>query len=105
MEYAIALINEIPSKHNGDMQTALKILQYVAYKQPDSPWVYRNLAIAYGKLGDLVRSNLMLAEEAVLMQNYVEAKKFIYNAKKYYRKDKKLLLKIEDLEKIIDEKN
>ena len=105
LEYAIALINETFSKHNGDMQTALKILQYVAYKQPDSPWVYRNLAIAYGKLGDLVRSNLMLAEEAVLMQNYVEAKKFIYNAKKYARKDKKLLLKIEDLEKIIDEKN
>jgi hypothetical protein len=35
----------------------------------------------------------------------VEEKKFIYNAKKYATKDKKLLLKIEDLEKIIDEKN
>ena len=66
--------------------------------------VYRNLAIAYGKLGNLGYSNLMLAEEAILLQNYVEAKKFIYNSKKYVTKDQRLLLKIEDLEKIIDEK-
>ena len=105
LEYAVALINEPDSKNNGDMQAALNILQYVAYKQPNSLWVYRNLAIAYGKLGDLARSNLMLAEEAILLQNYTEAKKFIYNAKKHATKDKKLLLKIEDLQKIINEEN
>jgi predicted Zn-dependent protease len=103
-EYAVALINDVSSKNNGDMQIALKILQYVAHKQPNSPLVYRNLAIAYGKLGNLGYSNLMLAEEAILLQNYVEAKKFIYNSKKYVTKDQRLLLKIEDLEKIIDEK-
>lgn len=105
LEYAVALINDSASKSNGDMQVALNILQQVAHKQPNSPWVYRNLAIAYGKLGDLARSNLMLAEEAILFQNYNEAKKFIYNAKKYATKDKKMLLKIEDLQKVVDEQN
>ncbi len=105
LEYAVALINDASSKSNGDMQVALNILQQVAHKQPNSPWVYRNLAIAYGKLGDLARSNLMLAEEAILFQNYNEAKKFIYNAKKYATKDKKMLLKIEDLQKVVDEQN
>jgi predicted Zn-dependent protease len=103
LEYAIALINDNSGKSNSELQEAVKILQSIVYKQLDSPLIYRNLAIAYGKLGNLAYSNLMLAEGAILQNNYSEARKFIYNAKKYAKNDKKVLLKIEDVQRALDE--
>ncbi len=105
LEYAIALINYATRKQSLELNEAIAILHSVAYKQPDNPLVYHNLAIAYGKLEKLDYSNLMLAQEAVLQNNYTEAKKFIYNAKKYATNNKKMLLKIEDVEKLMDHDN
>lgn len=98
VEYAIAIINNKNENQKSALNEAISILQSATYKQPASPWIYRNLGIAYGKLGNLAQSNIMLAQSAILQNNYSEAKKFIYNAKRYAKNDPKTLSKIEDME-------
>ncbi|NRA73177.1 MAG: M48 family metalloprotease [Rickettsiales bacterium] len=108
IDYAIVLIhasklykdqNQKKSVLNRSIVILNKILS-IPYQK--SPYIYRNLAIAYGSLGELGYSNLMLAEEAILLHRYKDAKKFIRIAKKYVGKDDKLKLKIEDVSKFIN---
>jgi predicted Zn-dependent protease len=70
-----------------------------------SPYIYRNLAIAYGELGKIGYSNLMLAEEAILLRKIPDAKKFIAMARNYSSKDVKLKLKIEDISNSLEKYN
>lgn len=101
LEYAIALIHGAGIGNKAQLHDSVAILKIISSRESDNPFIYRNLGLAYGKLGDLARSNMMLAEAAILQNNYSEAKKFIYNAKRYATKDKRMLLRIEDIERTI----
>lgn len=102
LEYVSVLVNYNGKVSKEELQNAVDLLQRASIKQRNNPWIYRNLGIAYGKLGDLAQSNLLLAQAAILQNNYSEAKKFIYNAKKHVKNNPKILLHIEDLERQIE---
>ena len=108
IDYAIVLITT--SKLHKNVNKRKKILNeaiIILNKALDipyqrNPYLYRNLAIAYGSLGKMGYANLMLAEEAILLQRNENAKKFIEIARNYAGKDAKLKLKIEDVSKSFD---
>lgn len=62
-EYARVLI-ESPAP--GDLEKAIEQLKFALSRESKYPSGWRNLGIAYGRLGDTGRSSLALAEEALL---------------------------------------
>ncbi len=87
LEYAVALINaavKIDDKVKSAeyYKKAISQLNEVIISQPQNPWAFRNLAIAYGRVGQIGASNLMLAEEALLYDDIEKAEMFINLAKK-----------------------
>jgi len=101
-EYGLALINSSDmykdkSKREDHLRQGIVFLEASLVDGFDNPSVYRTLAMAYGKLGDLGYSNLMLAEEAMKQHKYSDAKKFIKVAEKYSENRSGLKLKIEDI--------
>lgn len=107
-DYAIVLIHASKlykdqiQRENALNKAVVILNKILAVPYQKSPYIYRNLAIAYGNLGRLGYSNLMLAEEAILLHRYGDAGKFIEIAKKYAGKDAKLKLKVEDVSKFIN---
>lgn len=104
VEYAIALLNmanleESYVQKQKMLKESISLLKIVASGPLKSPYIYRQLATAYGKIGDLGNSNLMLAEEALIYHRIVDVRHFLSVAKKYVGNDKKLKLKLDDIEK------
>jgi predicted Zn-dependent protease len=101
-DYAIMLIDSSDPSNDKDrasIQEAIAMLNEPSvFTRQKNPYIYRKLAVAYGKLGLLGYSNLMLAEEALLLQKESEAIKFLKSAKHYADSDSKLQLKIDDIE-------
>lgn len=110
-EYAVTIVNSLDlmtSKQSKEeaLTKVINLLNAGASKDFKNPYVYRNLAIAYGKLGDLANSNLMLAEEALEYGRTDEARRFALQAQKYPAPNARVKLKIEDLLKALhDGKN
>ncbi|MBP9791773.1 MAG: M48 family metalloprotease [Rickettsiales bacterium] len=105
-EYAVVLVNSSNeakgSSKNIILEESIVILNKVLNSRlNNNPYVYRQLAIAYGKLGKLNYSNLMLAEEACLLLKFNDAKKFIELAKKYNHNDEYVKLRIDDILKTL----
>jgi predicted Zn-dependent protease len=105
-EYAVVLVNASNTASGTHKQhileEAITTLQKVlSLRLNNHPYVYRQLAVAYGKLGKLGYSNLMLAEEALLLHNFQEAKKFTKLAEKYKNQDNYLTLRIDDILKTL----
>jgi len=101
-EYALAISNSIDFYHSAaEKQAALNevvsLLESVLASDLRNPYIYRLLATAYGKLGDLGYSNLMLAEEALMQHKYKESKQFAKLAEKHSGNRAGLKLKIEDI--------
>lgn len=66
-EYARVLI---ASPAPGDMERAVEQLKFALSREPKYASGWRNLGIAYGRLGDQGRSSIALAEEALLKGDY-----------------------------------
>lgn len=56
----------LESKEQDALKEAVDQLKLALSRDRDTPAVWRNLGIAYGRLGDIGRSSLALAEEAAL---------------------------------------
>ncbi len=56
----------LESKEPGALNEAVDQLKLSLSRDRNAPFVWRNLGIAYGRLGDIGRSSLALAEEAAL---------------------------------------
>ena len=101
-EYAVALVNSIDfydtqKKKQEVLNEVVSLLESVLAADLKNPYIYRMLATAYGKLGDLGYSNLMLAEEALMEHKYGEAKKFAELAEKDSKNRSRLKLKVDDI--------
>lgn len=86
LEYAVAMISVAERSNdktlkNSYYRKAIKLLHIVVANQPNNAWAFRNLAIAYGRVGEIGASNLMLAEEALLYGKSDEAEEFVTIAK------------------------
>jgi predicted Zn-dependent protease len=101
-EYAVALANSVDFYGNQEkreevLEEVVVLLESVLASNMKNPYIYRILATAYGKLGDLGYTNLMLAEEALLQQKYEDANRFAKIAKKHSKNRTRLKIKIEDI--------
>lgn len=105
-EYAVVLVNASNTANGKNKQMLLEeaiiTLNKVLHSKLNThPYVYRQLATAYGKLGKLDYSNVMLAEEALLLHKFQEAKKFANIAASYKSNNKFVKLRIDDILKTI----
>ncbi|MCH9753479.1 MAG: M48 family metalloprotease [Alphaproteobacteria bacterium] len=101
-EYAVVLANSVDyfsdeKKKKMALREVVGLLEEVLASNMKNPYIYRILATAYGKLGDLGYTNLMLAEEALMQRRYEDASRFAKLAEKYSKNRARLKIKIEDI--------
>lgn len=108
-QYALTLIDASESYKDSNKATealneAVAILSKAANStDKQNPYIFRKLAIAYGKLGKLGYSNLMLAEEALLLDRKKDAERFLKIARQHVGNNVKLKLSIDDLSATLTE--
>ncbi len=76
---------------------AAGILEQVLVKEPKNVIAWRQLGIAYGRMGKLGKSYLALAEEASLLKNNDDAEKYIELARKHLPEGTPAALKAKDI--------
>jgi len=101
-EYAVSLSNAVDSYKNKTerdeaLNNVVNLLESVLASDLKNPYIYRVLATAYGKLGDLGYSNLMLSEEALMQYRYEDAERFAHIAEKHSKNRARLKLKVDDI--------
>ena len=87
------------------LEDAIINLKYALLKEKESAFAWRQLAIAYGRNGNLGMSNLSLAEESLLLNKPKQAKKFLAVAKEHIKEGSPAYLKLQDLQSSLDKKD
>lgn len=105
-EYGVVLVTTSNTAQENNKQKLLKeailtLKKVLHYRLNTHPYVYRQLATAYGKLGKLDYSNVMLAEEALLLHKFDEARKFAKIAAGYNNNNEFIKLRVDDILKTI----
>lgn len=72
--------------------------------EKDNIQIFKQLAIANGKLGNIAQTSLYIAEENLQKKNYKEAKIFLTRALKHLEPDTPAYLRAKDIEHILDKK-
>lgn len=93
-EYARALI-ESPAP--GDLEIAVEQLKFALSREPKYMSGWRNLGIAYGRLGDTGRSSIALAEEAMLKGDFAVVNYHAGRAVEIFPRGSREWLQAEDL--------
>jgi predicted Zn-dependent protease len=92
----------ISTQDKENIKKAIPNLKQALLKERYNSFAWRQLAIAYGRNGDLGMSNLALAEEAFISDNKREVRKFVNLAKKHLKKGSPSELRANDLLSYID---
>jgi len=79
------------------LSKAIENLHYSVAKDPRRPFVWRQLGIAYGRLGKMGESSHALAEEAILQGRFREAVRIAERAKKQLKRGSPDWLRSEDI--------
>lgn len=93
-EYARVLI-ESPAP--GDLENAIEQLKFALSREPRYASGWRNLGIAYGRLGDTGRSSIALAEEAILKGDFSAVNYHAGRAAEIFPRGSREWLQAEDL--------
>ena len=93
-EYARVLIE---SSDPGDLEKAIEHLKFALSREPKYAFGWRNLGIAYGRLGDTGRSSIALAEEAMLKGDYAVVNYHAGRAVELFPRGSREWLQAEDL--------
>ena len=88
---------QISTQDTKLLKKAILNLKQALLKEQYNSFAWRQLAIAYGRSGDLGMSNLSLAEEAFLADNKREVRKFVNLAKKHLKAGSPSELRANDL--------
>ena len=86
---------------DGNTKLAIETLEKVVQQEKDDAIAWRQLGIAYGQAGDMLHSNLSLAEEAMVRHNIKDAKRFIALSKQLAKGDNSATLRLGDMEQEI----
>jgi predicted Zn-dependent protease len=89
----------------GSSQQVINLLRPLTQKNGDNIFLWKLLAIAYGKEQNIGLSALCLAEEAFLKEDYAFAESQLKRAKALLPKGDKDLMRVEDLLKLISKKS
>jgi predicted Zn-dependent protease len=79
------------------LDPAIENLRIAQRAEPDSSWIWRNLAIAYGRKGDKGLSTLALAEEAYFRSSLREAREYAKRAEKLLEGDSPAMVQAQDI--------
>jgi predicted Zn-dependent protease len=79
------------------LDPAIENLRIAQRAEPDSSWIWRNLAIAYGRKGDKGLSTLALAEEAYFRGSLREAREYAKRAEKLLEGDSPAMVQAQDI--------
>ncbi len=96
---------QVASEKENYLTPAVDNLEQALRVEKKNAFAWHQLGIAYGRLGRLDMSNLALAEEAVLLGDKENYKRFIQLAKKYTKSGSPAYLRLKDLENADSEKN
>ena len=88
---------------DGNTKLAIEALKKVTEQEQDDSIAWRQLGIAYGQAGDMLHSNLALAEEAMVRHNKKDAKRFIALSKPLAKNDNAANLRLGDMEREIEQ--
>ncbi|ABD45178.1 peptidase M48 family protein [Ehrlichia chaffeensis str. Heartland] len=80
-----------------DQKEAVNYLEQVTYQEPDNVFAWKQLAVAYGKIGDLGMSYFSLANKSFFENNRRDFDKYFSLARKYLPKDSVHLERMRDL--------
>lgn len=95
---------QIASGKESLIEDAILNLKQALLEEQDNVFAWRQLATAYGRTNQLGLSNLALAEEALIMDNKDDAKKFIELAKPHIKQDTPAYYRMGDIQAVIKEK-
>jgi predicted Zn-dependent protease len=79
------------------LDSAIENLRVAQQAEPDSSWIWRNLAIAYGRRGDMGLSTLAQAEEAYFRGSLREARAYAKRAEKLLPGDSPAMVQAQDI--------
>ncbi|MGN7618617.1 MAG: M48 family metalloprotease [Ehrlichia sp.] len=80
-----------------DYKEAINYLEQVTYQEPDNVFAWKQLAVAYGKIGDLGMSYFSLANKSFFERNRKDFDRYFNLAKKYLPKGSVRLERMHDL--------
>ena len=88
---------QIASGERGLLEKAIKNLKLALEKEYKSPFVWRQLAIALGKTGQMGEGSIALAEESLLLAKWNDAIRLAKRGKKLTSKGTTLWIRAEDI--------
>ncbi len=95
---------QVASEKESYLKSAVANLEQALHTEKHNSFAWRQLGIAYGRMDKLDMSNLALAEEAIIIGDKNEAKKFIRLAKQSIQPGSPAELRIKDLENSLEDK-
>lgn len=95
---------QIASENDAYLNSAVANLEQALRVEKRNSFAWHQLGIAYGRLDRLDMSNLALAEEATLVGDKEEARRFINLAKQYVKPGSPADLRLKDLENMDNDK-
>jgi len=98
----ILATSQISTNDDKLIKKAILNLKQALLKERKNTFAWHQLAIAYGRNGDLGMSNLALAEEAFIADNKRDVRKFLGLAKEHLKPDSPAQLRANDLLSYID---
>lgn len=98
MQYAVA---QLATEEAQYLDQSIELLEFVTLKEKHNSFAWRQLAIAYGRKGDIGLSYVALAEEALLQNNHENTRKFIKLAKKNLPEHANALIRVADIEQAL----
>lgn len=78
----------------SDIKESIGLLHAASNQEPMNTMIWRQMSIAYNKLGDLFASNIALAKEASIIDNNIQKQKFLSMANRYTRSSDKFIIQI-----------
>lgn len=93
---------QIASQQEDMRESAINNLQQALHQDKDNLFAWRQLAIAYGRGGQLGMSNLALAEEALRLGNKEDVKKFVKLAREHVKTGSPADLRLNDISASIE---
>ena len=88
---------QIASGERGLLEKAIKNLKLALEKEHKSPFVWRQLAIALGKTGQMGEGSIALAEESLLLAKWNDAIRLAKRGQKLTSKGTTLWIRAEDI--------
>ncbi len=92
---------QISAEDEGLLPSAINNLEQALIIEKNNVFAWRQLAIAYGRSGDLAMSNIALAEEALRLRKKQDVNKFAELAKPHIKPGSPADLRLQDIQALV----